>query len=90
LAAQDLNTVLQLKPTLYLAAIVRGWMNERLGNYRSSLADYERILSFQPAPYTHALALNSRAWLRATCPDASFRNAQQAIADAKAACKITS
>ena len=89
LAAEDLNTVLRLKPTLYLAAIVRGWMNERLGNFRSSLADYEKILSFQPLPFTCALALNSRAWLRATCPDAGFRNAQQAIADAKAACKIT-
>jgi tetratricopeptide (TPR) repeat protein len=90
LAAQDLNTVLRLKPTLYLAAILRGWMNERLGNYRSSLADYERILSLQPPPYNRALALNSRAWLRTTCPDATFRNAQQAIADAKAACNITS
>jgi tetratricopeptide (TPR) repeat protein len=89
LAAQDLNTVLQLKPTLYLAAILRGWMNERLGNYRSSLADYNRVLSLQPLPYTHALTLNSRAWLRATCPDASLRNAQKAIADAKAACRIT-
>lgn len=90
LAAQDLNTVLRLKSTLYLAAILRGWMNERLGNYKSSLADYERVLSLQPLPYTRALVLNSRGWLRAACPDASFRNARQAIADAKAACEITS
>src|SRR2546428_3292750 len=89
LAAEDLNTVLRLKPTLYLAAIVRGWMNDRLGNFRSSLADYEKILSFQPLPFTCASALNSRAWLRATCPDAGFRHAQQAIADANAACKLT-
>lgn len=90
LAAQDLTTVLQFRPTNYLAAILRGWMNERLGNYKSSLAEYDRILSLHPLPLTRALALSSRAWLRATCPDASFRNAQQAIADAKAACNITS
>ena len=84
LAAQDLNTVLQFSPTNYLAAIFRGWMNERLGNYKSSLAEYDRILSLRPLPLTRALTLNSRAWLRATCPDASLRNAQKAIADAKA------
>jgi tetratricopeptide (TPR) repeat protein len=89
LAAQDLNTVLQFSPTNYLAAIFRGWMNERLGNYKSSLAEYDRILSLRPLPLTRALTLNSRAWLRATCPDASLRNAQKAIADAKAACNLT-
>lgn len=90
LAAQDLNTVLRLKRTLYLAAILRGWMNERLGNYKSSLADYDKVLTLQPLPYTRALTLNSRAWLRATCSDTGLRNAQQAIKDAKAACNLTS
>jgi hypothetical protein len=32
--------------------------------------------------------LKQRAWLQATCPDASFRNGQQAVKDAKAACSI--
>ena len=90
LAARDFNTVLQLSPTNYLAAIFRGWVNERLGNYKSSLAEYDRILSVGPLPLTRALTLNSRAWLRATCPDANFRNAKQAIADARAACNLTS
>jgi tetratricopeptide (TPR) repeat protein len=89
LAAQDLNTVLQFRPSNYLAAIFRGWMNERLGNYKSSLAEYDRILSLRPLPLTRALTLNSRAWLRATCSDASLRNAQKAIADAKVACNLT-
>jgi tetratricopeptide (TPR) repeat protein len=90
LAAQDFSTVLRFRPTNYLAAILRGWMNEKLGNYKNSLADYDRILSVRPLPITRALTLNSRAWLRATCPDASLRNAQRAIADAKAACNLTS
>jgi Flp pilus assembly protein TadD len=32
--------------------------------------------------------MSDRAWLRATCPNASFRNGQQAVKDAKAACSI--
>jgi hypothetical protein len=32
--------------------------------------------------------LSDRAWFRATCPNASFRNGQQAVKDAKAACSI--
>ena len=32
--------------------------------------------------------LKQRAWLQATCPDPAFRNGQQAVKDAKAACSI--
>jgi len=31
---------------------------------------------------------SERAWFQATCPEASFRNGQQAVKDAKAACSI--
>jgi tetratricopeptide (TPR) repeat protein len=34
------------------------------------------------------MVLNNRAWLRATCPDASIRNGQLAIADSKKACEL--
>jgi hypothetical protein len=37
---------------------------------------------------TLARALSDRAWFQATCPDSSFRNGQQAVKDAKAACSI--
>jgi Flp pilus assembly protein TadD len=33
--------------------------------------------------------LKQRAWLQATCPNPAFRNGQQAIKDAKAACSIS-
>jgi tetratricopeptide (TPR) repeat protein len=52
LAAQDFNTVLQFRPTNYLAAIFRGWANERRGDCKSSLAEYDRILSVHPLPLT--------------------------------------
>lgn len=89
-AVQDLNTCIRLKPSFFLASIMRGWANERLGNYRSSLADYDKVLSLQPMTGSRGRALSSRAWLRAVCPDASFRNGKQAVSDAKGACSITS
>ena len=33
--------------------------------------------------------MKQRAWFQATCPDLAFRNGQQAIKDAKAACSIS-
>jgi hypothetical protein len=70
------------------AQVWRGEIYEELGKYSLALADYDRIASITPAslPLTRAFAHNSRAWLRATCPDASFRNGKQAVADAKSAC----
>jgi hypothetical protein len=38
---------------------------------------------------SRALAKSARAWLRATCPNPAFRNGQQAVVDAKAACNLT-
>src|SRR5207302_9178325 len=38
---------------------------------------------------TFAWALERRAWLHATCPDASLRNGRSAIDDAKKACGMT-
>jgi hypothetical protein len=32
--------------------------------------------------------MSDRAWFRVTCANASFRNGQQAVKDAKAACSI--
>ena len=92
LAIQDLNTVLRLAPGILLAQVLRGQIYEHLGNYGRALADYDRIISITPQslPRNCAFALNSRAWLRATCPDASFRNAKQAVSDAKSACNDTS
>jgi hypothetical protein len=34
-------------------------------------------------------SLGLAAWFEATCPNSSFRNGQQAVKDAKAACSIT-
>ena len=91
LAIQDLNTVLRLKPGILLAQVLRGMLYEHLGDYSRALADYDRMVSITSSlPLNRAFAQNGRAWLRATCPDASFRNGSLALADAKSACSETS
>ncbi|MEY2486862.1 MAG: hypothetical protein QOH39_2510 [Verrucomicrobiota bacterium] len=90
LVLQDCNSCIKYKPSFFMAVILRASANQHLGNYSSSLADYNRILSLHPLPGAQALALNDRAWLQATCPNASIRNPQQAISDAKAACNVSS
>ena len=84
--------MLRLAPGILLAQVLRGQIYEHLGNYGRALADYDRIISITPQslPLNCAFAQNSRAWLRATCADASFRNGKQAVADAKTACNGTS
>jgi len=91
LAIQDLNTVLRLRPGVLLVQVLRGQIYEHLGDYSHALADYDRVVSITSSlPLKCAFAQNSRAWLRATCPGASFWNGKQAVADAKSACNETS
>jgi tetratricopeptide (TPR) repeat protein len=92
LAIQDYTTVLQLVPGLLMVQVMRGHVYEAISQYSHALADYDHIIKITPAslPYNRAFALNGRAWLRSTCPDASFRNGTAAITDAKQACNCTS
>jgi tetratricopeptide (TPR) repeat protein len=89
-AVHDYDTALRLAPTFYASAIMRGNTFEHLGMYDRSLADFNRVLKLGVFEDTRVWALNERAWLLATCPNPSFRNGKQAIADAKHACNITS
>ena len=88
LASQDFNAALKISPGFFLAAIRRGEANERLGRYELSLADYDKVLSLNPMIGSRGRAKTARAWLRATCPNAAFRNGKQAVDDAKAACNL--
>ena len=90
-ALQDLNSTIRLKPSFFTATIWRSEVNSQLGNYRATLTDLDRLavlLLKVRNTFEQAMVLNNRAWLRATCPDASIRNGQLAIADAKKACEL--
>src|SRR6266566_2657954 len=88
LAIQDCNEALRQYPGLVEAALLRASINGRLGKYAEASKEFNYLISLHPRPVTLARALSDRAWFQATCPDASFRNGQQAVKDAKAACSI--
>jgi len=90
-ALQDLNSTIRLKPSFFAATFARAGVNIRLGHYKASLSDLDRLaIVTAKVSNTVELAevLNNRAWLRATCPDASIRNGQSAVGDAKKACEL--
>jgi len=88
LALKDCNEALRQERSLIEAALLRANINARLRKYAEALKEFNYLVSLHPRNVTLARALNDRAWFRATCPDPSFRNGQQAVKDAKAACSI--
>lgn len=91
-ALQDLNTTIKLKPAFFQASWTRVGVYLHLNNYSAALKDLDLLakLTVQvQQPRQFAEVINQRAWLRATCPDASFRNGNLATTDAKKACDLT-
>lgn len=88
LAIQDCNEALRQYPGCVEAALLRASINARVGKYGEALKEFNYLISLHPRSVTLARALSDRAWFEATCPNASFRNGQQAVRDAKAACSI--
>src|SRR6266481_100049 len=88
LAIQDCNEALRQYRGFIDASAMRAVINAQLGKYAEALKELNYLISIHPASVTLARVLKQRAWLQATCPNASFRNGQQAVKDAKAACSI--
>jgi len=87
-ALSDFNKAVSLKPAVWDYAHWRGLAYAKLGKYDLALADYNRILSFHLGDQTQAAIYDDRAWLEATCPDARYRNGNQAIKDAEFAVRF--
>ena len=88
LALKDCNEALRQDRSVVEAALLRANINARLGKYAEAIKEFDHLVSLHPRNVTLARALSDRAWFRATCPNASSRNGQQAVKDAKAACSI--
>ena len=88
LALKDCNEALRQDRSVVEAALLRANINARLGKYAEAQKEFNYLISLHPRNVTLARALSDRAWFRATCPNVSFRNGQQAVKDAKAACSI--
>lgn len=83
-ALKDLDEAVQLghRP----AQLNRGWAYELKGEYKKAAEDYAALIASNGHD---ALALNNAAWLKATCPDAAFRDGKEAVKLAKLACEKT-
>ena len=88
LAIQDCNEALRQYPGFVEAALLRASIYVRLGKYAEASKEFNYLVSIHPRSVTFARVLSDRAWFQATCPNASLRNGQQAVRDAKAACSI--
>jgi len=84
----DCNEALRRDSTFAEAALLRANANLYLGRYSESLKEIEHVISIRPRQDALARAYSDRAWFRLTCPDQSYRNGQQALKDATAACKL--
>lgn len=87
LAIADCNEARQY-PGFVEASLLRATINASLGKYAEALKEVNYLISLHPQRVTLGRALKQRAWLQATCPNPAFRNGQQAVKDAKAACSI--
>jgi Tfp pilus assembly protein PilF len=88
LALKDCNEALRQDRSVVEAALLRANINARLGKNTEAQKEFNYLVSLHPKKVTLARVLSDRAWFYATCPNASFRNGQQAVKDAKAACSI--
>lgn len=88
LVVRDTTVVLHEPKWLTAAGVMRASANAELGRYRAALADFSKVIAFPHHDKSYILALNGRAWLLATCPDAAFRNGPLALEDAKRAAAL--
>ncbi|MGI9088734.1 MAG: protein kinase domain-containing protein [Chthoniobacterales bacterium] len=86
-AAADIEAVFKSNPDFGEAYLARAQLHERQHVYAEEVRDLEKAASLK-SNVTYA-ALNGLAWLRATCPEAPFRDGKKAIADATQACELT-
>jgi tetratricopeptide (TPR) repeat protein len=88
LAIQDASEALRQDRTFIEAALLRAKLNGMLGRYDACLKEINHVVAIKPRVDGRARAYSDRAWLRATCPVASFRNGKEAVKDATFACKL--
>jgi len=87
-ALADANQSIRMKPKFWSNYALRGDILAKLGYYKNARTDFYKAVELGPNDRL-ASVRNDRAWLFATCPDASMRNGKLAISDATMACKAT-
>ena len=82
----DFNESLRLDPKNVEALEYRGLLFEELGKYDKALADHRRAMEIAPND-PHQIAV--LAMMQAACPDAKYRNGNQAVSSATKACQLS-
>lgn len=90
LAIEDCNEALRQNRYFIDAALLRARINAHTGKYAEASKELNSLVAMRPATVIFARVSSQRAWFQSTCPNPSFRNGQQAVKDAKAACSIVS
>jgi len=78
-AIADCTEAIRLDPKFVKPYHRRGTAWESTQEYDKAIADFAEVIRLDP---NHAIAYGKRAWLYATCPDARYRNGEQAVKDA--------
>jgi tetratricopeptide (TPR) repeat protein len=85
-AIADCDQTLRLNPAFDHGFCYRAIARAGRGDYGRALKDYEAALRLVP---NHPAATRNLAWLRATCPDGKYRDADLAVEGATKACELT-
>ena len=85
-ALAEFNEAIRLEPGCPDAYIHRAFAWTSKGEYDNAIADYDKAVVLEPRS---AAAYNDRAWLRATCPVAEYRDANKALESAIWACALS-
>ena len=85
-AVADLGEAIRLDPGTSLAWSVRGRLRGQVGDYAGAVADLKEAIRLDP---DHASFLDELADLRATCPEAKFRDGKEAVALARKAVELS-
>jgi tetratricopeptide (TPR) repeat protein len=89
-ALADFGEALRRDPNDPTSHLHRGRIWERIGDYERAIADYGEVLRLVTEGSLAFDALNFRAWIWATCPDARYRDGKKAVESAMRACELTS
>ena len=85
-ALADFDEAIRLDPRSAMAYNNRGSAWRAKEQYDRALADFDEAIRIDPS---FVNGHNRRAWLRATCPDAGFRDGKKAIEAARRACELS-
>ena len=85
-AIDDYNRAIEIDPHYVEALNNRGFARQQQGDYEQALNDFRKAVQIDPA--YHPAYVNA-AWLRATCPDAAYRDGARAVQVAQQACDLT-